>query len=117
MTLTFNFPDGVDIAAGSSVQVEPKIRRAAFGDGYIQRSGDGINSVRDVFTLMAKNVTPAQAETIQAFMRARRGYEAFFWTPTDESEPRKFICTKWDNELSDFGARTVKLTFEEVFDP
>ena len=117
MTLTFTFPVGVDVAAGSSGETEPKVRRAEFGDGYIQRSPAGINSVRDVFTVMAKNITPAQAEAIRSFMWARKGVEAFYWTLTDETTPRKFICSKWDFEFADFGARTMKLTFEEVFDP
>ncbi len=113
--LTFTFPVGVDAAMGSSLETEPKVRRAPFGDGYIQRSADGINSVRDVFTVMAKNITPAQAAEINAFMHARKGAESFFWTPPDETTPRKFICPKWDREFADYGARTMKLTFEEVF--
>lgn len=116
-TLTFSFPVGVDAAPGSSVETEPKVRRAEFGDGYIQRSPNGINSIRDKFTVMAKNVTPAQALEIIAFMKARKGCESFYWTPTDEVTPRKFICSKWDRDFADHEARTMKLTFEEVFDP
>ena len=42
----------------------------AFGDGYIQQSADGSTRFR-TFTVMAKNITPAQAAEINAFMHAK----------------------------------------------
>ncbi|MDI6029558.1 hypothetical protein QBK99_25795 [Corticibacterium sp. UT-5YL-CI-8] len=37
-------PNGVNIAQGSGLNFEPRIKKAEFGDGYSQRSPDGLNS-------------------------------------------------------------------------
>ena len=47
-------------------QTQPKVRIAKFGDGYQQRIADGLNTLRDTFTVNFVNRLKAEAEESNA---------------------------------------------------
>lgn len=104
-------PDG-----GGDKAVEPRVLRVDFGDGYSQRAGDGLNTMLDRITATWGLLTPAQADEIEAFFRARGGHEAFWWTPPHESDPRKFICVSWRRRWARAGYDAITAVFEHVAD-
>jgi phage-related protein len=115
---TLILPAGTDISPGSSVETEFRVKLAEFGDGYIQRSGDGINSVRDTYTVSVENLRKEEADPVVAFLKARRGWEAFLWTPPRETVPRKWICKDKVKRTHVGGTvDTLSYTLIEVFDP
>lgn len=117
-SVTLTMPGVVTISPGSAIETEFKVKIAEFGDGYIQRSGDGINSVRDTYTVAIENLTQAEADAIVSFLKARRGYEAFLWTAPRESTARQWICKDKIKRTHVGGTTdTLSLTFIEVFDP
>ena len=52
----------------SSYSVKPRINVVAFGDGYSQRTPDGLNTLRRVFSFSWKNIYSSQKVTIENFL-------------------------------------------------
>ncbi len=100
---------------GSSKKVATRIKQANFGDGYSQRSGDGINVVKESWDLQWTLVN-ATIDAIEAFLVARAGYEAFLWTPPGGTV-KKFICQSWSKQPLAGGRASISATFDQVFDP
>jgi phage-related protein len=99
----------------TSLEVAPKILKAQFGDGYTQRSVDGINTQGQKWNLNFSNTEHADLIAIIAFMAVRGGYTSFTWTPPDGTEI-SVVCEKWGRSIIDFSTSGYNLVFEEVFD-
>lgn len=99
----------------SNKTTTPRFLRADFGDGYVQRAADGINTIIDQWNVMW-TVDSTTGTTLTTFFEAREGYDDFTWTPPGETESKKFICTQWSKSF--LGPDTVQIsaTFEQVFD-
>jgi len=110
------FPLTMRPTQGGAKNTAAKTLVAEFGDGFIQRAGDGINAIRDSFGLTWVNLSQVQLTEATDFLKARAGHEAFLWTPLRESVPRKFICPKWSTPFGEGTRDTLAATFEEVFD-
>jgi len=100
-------------APGASQDKTPRVRTAQFGEGYQQRTGDGINPIARVWTLTFRRVT-SDIDAIDAFLSARNGQESFNWTPPTGSVG-KFICKKWTETVPAMVLQEINCTFEEVF--
>ncbi|EFE93949.1 phage tail protein [Serratia odorifera] len=71
---TFDFPARV----GTAGDIEPQVRSTPFGDGYVQSTGDGINSEKESWPLSF--VGPwEEIQPIIAFLRSHKGYRSFKW--------------------------------------
>lgn len=116
-TPTLTLAAGTQVAPGTSFEVTPRVRRASFGDGYIQRSRDGINTMPKIYSVTIGPMTVANADTVEAFLTARGGVEAFFWQPPYAGSPLKWIATKWKRTNRFPTADGLDVTFEQVFDP
>lgn len=101
-------------AQGASRNISPRVRTAQFGDGYMQRVGDGINTQPRVWDLTFSR-KKADIDAIDAFLAARGGVESFDWTPPDGSAQGKFICKTWAKSMPSVRVQTLSGTFEEVF--
>jgi phage-related protein len=115
--LTFVPPGDINASPGSAVTVKPRIRAAQFGDGYVQRTPDGINSMLASFSLEITNMTRAEALTVCNFFAQQGGYIPFWFKAPGDSANKKWICTEWTR--ADQGARAadVRATLVEVVDP
>lgn len=96
-------------------QRRPRVRVAQFGDGYQQRSADGINADPRVWQLMFGNRSDTEAAAIDSFLAARGARESFDWTPPRGSAG-KWVCSQWSSTLENYGATTISATFVEVFE-
>ena len=63
MALTFDWAE----SSGTQVQVEPKVIAVRMGDGYAQRSPDGLNNMPDNWDMRFTEVYPAAGDEIVAF--------------------------------------------------
>lgn len=104
----------------ASYDLEPRIVKAQFGDGYAQRRADGINTQAHKWNLAIKNATAQTASEVVNFFSARNGVEVFNWTPPRTAVPEDVICPSWAlayGDLLETGARlyTVSFKFEEVY--
>lgn len=109
------FPD-VQPNYGASKEAQPNGRAAQFGSGYSQRSTFGINQDKKVWQLTWQNIGAADANTIEDFLEARGGVESFDWSPPDDTETYKWVCTSWTKTLPYSNLFNITAKFEEVFE-
>jgi phage-related protein len=97
-------------------QFKPKVLKAEFGDGYAQRAADGQNNSPVTLTLAWTNLSEADKTTIINFFKARKGYQAFYYTYEDETSAKAYVCEDWSYTHSDADNYVVNATFTQVFD-
>jgi phage-related protein len=100
---------------GSGVDSAPRVNSAKFGDGYSQRSGDGLNDVDDTFSGQCSMLTAAQASTLVGFFKAHTS-TPFLWTPPLTGVQSKWIATSWSQPYGGSGKLNVSFKLEKVFD-
>ena len=103
---------------GTGVTKEANVREVKFGGNYTQRTGCGINCVRQTWNLTWQG-TEAQVTELDDFFEARAGWDSFTWTPPRHSSALKFTCKAWGRSYqSDVNNKVDTLTaaFEQQFD-
>jgi len=110
------FPYSTAPTTGASRQVQARVLKAEFGDGYSQRVGDGINTIRYVYAVSWENISRTDANLIDTFFRARGGHQSFYWTAPGEASPRLWVCETWQRTHSTATLDSISATFTEVFD-
>lgn len=96
---------------------EPAVTATRYGDGYEQRSADGINPIAQQWSLNFEEVDNAIADDIVTFWRARGGVEAFDWTPKWGTVAIRVKCSKWSRVPDGDGLSRMTATFQQVFEP
>ena len=100
---------------GSAKRSQPNVRIAQFGSGYSQRTTFGINQNPKQWELTF-NVSETDADTIEDFLDARAGVEAFEWTPIDDTTEYKWVCRQWEKSIPYLNRAVINATFEQVFE-
>lgn len=65
---------------------KPKIHLATFGDGYEQRLSDGINSVKETFSVSFQTRPKADIDDIVGYLDSLKGVTAFNFTIPDSNQ-------------------------------
>lgn len=110
------FPD-ISPDYGAAKQSNPKVREISFGSGYSQRAIFGIQQDPKVWTLSWNNRTATDSNSIEDFLEARAGQEAFQWSPPDETNTYNWICRSWRKTMPYPNLFNIDATFEQVFEP
>lgn len=98
----------------ASKTVEPRVRRAAFGDGYEQRVASGINTRPATWSLTFSRIA-ADINAIEAFLIARNGTESFDWTDPDGTAI-KATCAGWTRTPNaGMASGMISATFKQVY--
>lgn len=100
---------------GTSRKPELKLLEAEFGDGYSQAGADGMNHIRDVFTLKWDVLTQGQADVIDAFLRSKRGTMPFLYQHAHTTAPVKVTCKEWNRDDEAAGLCRFTATFRQSF--
>ena len=87
---------------------------AQFGDGYTQRSSDGLNGVPHTFQAVWPMLQSSDADTMEDFFEAHIA-TSFLWAPVDTTT-RKWIATDWTRGYISAGVVSVTVNLTEVFD-
>lgn len=98
----------------AQISRRPRVRVAAFGDGYEQRVADGINTNPQVWSLSFTN-TRAIIDTIEALLIGYGGVTRFTWTPSGMAEI-KVVCREWNRTKVNRRVDSLSATFEQVFE-
>ena len=93
----------------------PNVRIAEFGSGYSQRDL-WAESRSKTWSLPWSNLTATNADTIEDFLEARGGVEAFDWSPPDDTSTYKWICKEFSKSLPYSNLFTITATFNQVFE-
>jgi len=108
----------------ASYELEPKIIKAQFGDGYAQRRPAGINTQACIWSLSMKNIDVTTAGDVVTFLSNRNGVEVFNWTPprqiVDPPVVQDVICPSWNFAYGQMIADgsllyNLQFRFEQVF--
>lgn len=95
--------------------IDPKIHKAEFGDGYVQRTGANLNNAPSTWTLsFTKDNTVADA--IRDFFKARTNGESFTWYPP--GEPTNLIRVIWSQyrrRRISYNTSVISVTFTQVY--
>ena len=86
MTIGIKHLDGTFIATPDKSMTKtsaPKVLSVSFGDGYEQRIADGINSLRETYSLSFKTRPKADIEDIVVFLDTKKNVSKFLFTMPD----------------------------------
>ncbi|WP_395066200.1 phage tail protein [Paraburkholderia silvatlantica] len=105
--------------SSASADVEPRVRMAQFGDGYVQRRPAGINTQDQAWNVELRNLLQPKADAVLDFLSARNGVDVFNWTPPRTDLALDVICPSWSwsyGEMLLSGARTMNVNarFQQV---
>lgn len=92
---------------------------AQFGDGYMQRAGDGINKKQEMWSITYDNLDQTQRNILWVFIEIVQQTAVIEWTaPGDLTEKNWVIDPETDiNEQAKAGAiYSVRFTLKRVFD-
>lgn len=89
------------------------------GDGYSQDSPDGLNNIRQVWTVSWERGRAERLMPLYNFLIERGGWQAFEWTPPGATAPLRFLC-KSISKAHPYGhgidvIEITSLKFEQVF--
>lgn len=103
---------------GLSRQSANRVLTAKFGDGYEQRTLDGINTKNDSFNLSFNNRTAADINLIAAFFDAKAGLN-FDFTVTDHSGDTvlKVVCESYNINYHHEDYHNLTCNFRRVYEP
>lgn len=98
--------------------IEFRTLEVDFGDGYSQRSGDGLNATKRTFSFSWEGLTSSQATEIENFILTQAGYRAFTYTLPDESTSRVWrpMPKSFKRTYGNGGLYNLSFQAEEVFD-
>lgn len=99
----------------NTIQNTPKVKKMQFGDGYQQRTPDGINNILLNLDFSFDNRNNDEATAIIHFLTARRGVESFLFTPPPPyGVSKRFVCADWTDTRAFYNDISIKVKFEEV---
>jgi phage-related protein len=97
----------------SKLSQEPSVSVTKFGDGYEQRTPNGINNNPETWSVEFTR-SSASFPDVLAFIQARNGVESFYWT-TPFNQEKIFVCRKWGLVRKE-GHLVISMDFEQVFE-
>jgi phage-related protein len=101
---------------GYTKSTKPRILLNQFGDGYAQRTRDGINTSISEWNLTFTSRSISEANAILALIESTYGVSYMDWTPPQESVAVKVIASDWSSQYESAISRTVNVKFTQVFD-
>jgi phage-related protein len=103
---------------GFTRQNTPRVHIAQFGDGYMQRVGDGINRLSQTFSLSFANRAKADIDSITNFLETKGGVDSFNFTyEEDGSETTiKVLCSDWAQSWAYADYYDLKLKLVRVYE-
>ena len=102
--------------------IKPRVLKVQFGDGYEQRIQDGINNLRQEFSVAFNNRPKAEIDDIVAFLNNKAGTTAFNFTYPDSNAGGgettiKVVCEDWSQRYSYDDFYSASMKFRRVYEP
>jgi len=90
---------------------------AGFGDGYTQRSANGLNPLIESWDLSYQDLTDDEVGVLLAFFADLGGVDNFTWQSKYATSPKKYVCGQWDAVPIDDDSNSFSASIVEVFEP
>jgi phage-related protein len=100
---------------GLGVRKQPDVLVAPFGDGYQQRTPNGLNANRRVVNLAWDPVSPEIAAYIDDFFDRHQSSRPFWWINPRDPVLRKWTCPEWERTEPQWNASAITATLVEDF--
>ena len=97
----------VEVDASRSVSV--RTLQAQFGDGYVARRPDGVNTLMETWSIKTPYRSVEEAQALEAEIIAL-GANSFGWTPPYETVEKRWVLDPYE-WVWDFNADLASLTF------
>ena len=102
--------------------IQPRVLKVQFGDGYEQRIQDGINNLKQEFSVTFNNRPKAEIDDIVAFLNNKAGTTAFNFTYPDSNAGGgettiKVVCEDWSQRYSYDDFYSASMKFRRVYEP
>jgi phage-related protein len=99
----------------------PTIFRTQFGDGYEQRLANGINNLKQEFSISFATRTKADIDDIVDFFELKGGVTPFNYTYEDSNESGgektvKVVCDEWQQTWEYAEYYSLSCTFRRVYE-
>jgi phage-related protein len=92
---------------------------ANYGDGYMQRAGDGINKKRESWALIYDNLTQTERDTLATFIDSVGMNDTIEWTAPGDATEKKWIIDP-ESEIMEVAKTgdiySISFTVKRVFD-
>ena len=109
----FTWPLAIDMSA----DVAFRVKKAQFGDGYIQRTKDGINTRGEDWSLLFVGESMADYQAVCTFLNERAGLP-FEWTPPGGAHPKGwYVCERYQPSPKGYAVWTIAMTFNKDYKP
>ena len=92
---------------------------AQFGDGYLQRAGDGINQKKDMWSITYDNLDQTERDTLWVFIDLVQMSDVIEWQAPGDLVEKKWIIdpeTEITEQAKAGAIYTVRFTLKRVFD-
>jgi phage-related protein len=115
----FNNDISPEIVPGfqSRKAIDHNIKANGFGDGYVQRSANGLNSRKDKWSLVFDAVNNTRADTLETFVNDQGCVTPFLWTPPLEATQKQWIVlpNTFNREFLGPDTSTISFNIEQDF--
>lgn len=99
----------------SEAPIRPSVKEVKLGDGYTQRSPDGINNVLLNFNLLFDLRSESQTNAILHFLHTRAGAESFVFSSFFPYNQNKlYICSEWTTPIIFKDNYSIRCVFQET---
>jgi phage-related protein len=112
MTVAFN--PSINPSMPLVESVSHRVNKTPFGDGYVQRAADGLNSEVEAVELVWDHANLVERDELLAFLKARGGVEPF--TCTFLTSTASFVCEGYSSSKNTANSYTVRAELEQVFE-
>ena len=103
------------VTTGSSADSVARVNEAKFGDGYSQRSSDGLNADDQTFSGICSGIKADAADALIAFLQAHK-FTPFLWAVPLDPVTRKWVYKRHSRAYLGSGLQAISFTLQEVFD-
>ena len=113
---------GVSIRPDKSLtrSFKPKVHLATFGDGYEQRLADGINTIKEEYSISFETRPKDTIDDITQYFESLKGITAFNFTIPDSNNSGvrviKVVCSEFDVTYDYGNFYSCNATFRRVYE-
>lgn len=110
--LTFN--DYWTPTYSTSMQPQQNVKQFNLGDGYKQILNDkGLLFSKNTYNILFENISNLETKSLLVFFELSQGIRNFLFKVDNLTEPKRFICKKWNHTFNSYNVNTINATFEE----
>jgi phage-related protein len=105
----------------SQLQIKPAVNVIKFGNGYEQRTPDGVNNNLLRFDLLLEGRDKNETRAIAHFLHKRKASDSFFCDApfpynfdSSQSYPKRFVCEEWNVSYNFYDNYNISIKISET---